>query len=73
MLPQLIPLIGLLTQEVVPSGLVGGVGVGRGKEVRSPREETGGREAGISSGRKEEPRNSQDLRERWDPMGLEER
>lgn len=71
-LPQLIPLISLLTQEVVPSGLRRGVegGEGRGSQGSTGRD---GGEAGISRGREEEPRSPQALTEGWDPRGLEER
>lgn len=71
-LPQLIPLISLLAQEVVPSGLRRVVegGEGQGSQGSTGREWG---EAGISSGREEEPRNPQDLTEGWDPKGLEER
>lgn len=69
-LPQLIPLISLLTQKVVPAGLMRGVG---GKEGQGTQESRGGdwrKEAGISRGREEESKKpSGSKKRRLGPQG----
>lgn len=63
-LPQLIPLISLLTQEVVPAGLMIGVGGREGQGTQESREGDRGKEAGISRGREEESKKPSESKKR---------